>query len=222
MSAVRRPRRACGGAARSAAGFTLIELLVALTLFALLSVALVGGLGFGARVWESGHERSAAFAEVFAVHDFLRDRFVGARASASPGPATDVGPAFLGSPEGTRFIAPLPEYVGLGGLYRFELAATGEADRSDLVVTWHLFREDRAERDGEDSEEISRRVLIEGIEELEIRYYGTLAPDEAPDWHDAWDDTGRLPLLIDLNLRFPPGDPRAWPRLVVALVAAQP
>ncbi len=55
-----------------AAGFTLIELLVALTLVGLISVALFGGLRFGARVWEEGALHSARLAEIETVQSLLR------------------------------------------------------------------------------------------------------------------------------------------------------
>ncbi len=203
--------------ARGQAGFTLIELLVALTLFGLLSLALMGGLGFGTRVWESGQARSAAFAETSAVHDFLRGRLVLARLPLSAVPDADEGLAFLGSAEAVRFIAPLPDYVGLGGLYRFELSTERDFDRRDLVVTWRLHRPDEEDPSDEDT---SRRVLLEGIEDLEIRYFGVVEPDEVPDWYLTWEGENSLPLLVELTLSFPPGDRRTWPRLAAAPMAS--
>ncbi|MDH3594369.1 MAG: prepilin-type N-terminal cleavage/methylation domain-containing protein, partial [Rhodospirillales bacterium] len=53
-------------------GFTLVELLVALTLLGLIFVALFGGLRFGTRTWETGNQRSEAFAEVEVMQSLLR------------------------------------------------------------------------------------------------------------------------------------------------------
>ena len=49
------------------AGFTLVELLVAITLLALVSAALFGGLRFGARAWESATSRIARCSKSTAV-----------------------------------------------------------------------------------------------------------------------------------------------------------
>ncbi len=195
-------------------GFTLIELLVALTLFGLLSVALLGGLRFGTRVWETGHERSAAFYEVEAVHSFLRKQLSQARILAQARGAEDDTPIFVGTSERVLFVAPLPEYVGLGGLYRFELTQSDDRDGRNLVLSWELYRTDREQ--GKDEESISRRILLGDIDVLQIRYYGTLDPDADAEWQDAWDAAGRLPLLIALDLEFPESDVRFWPTFVVA------
>ena len=52
MSALRQDQLEQERSKSSQFGFTLIELLIALTLFGLLSVALLGGLRFGTRVWK--------------------------------------------------------------------------------------------------------------------------------------------------------------------------
>ncbi len=195
-------------------GFTLIELLVALTLFGLLSVALLGGLRFGTRVWETGHERSAAFFEVETVHGFLRKQLSQARVLAQSRDDELGASMFVGTSERLLFVAPLPEYVGLGGLYRFELTHSDDSDGRKLVLSWELYRTDREQ--GKDEESISRRILLGDIDVLQIRYYGTLDPDADAEWQDAWDAAGRLPLLITLDLKFPESDVRFWPTFVVA------
>ena len=195
-------------------GFTLIELLVALTLFGLLSVALLGGLRFGTRVWETGHERSAAFYEVEAVHDFLRKQLSQARILAQTRGAEYDTPIFVGTSERVLFVAALPEYVGLGGLYHFELTQSDDSDGRNLVLSWELYRTDREQ--GKDEESISRRILLGNINALQIRYYGSLDPTADAEWQDVWNAAGRLPLLIALDLSFPGSDVRFWPTLVVA------
>ena len=219
MSAFRQDQLEQGRSKSSQFGFTLIELLIALTLFGLLSVALLGGLTFGTRVWETGHERSAAFYEVEAVHSFLRKQLSQARVLAQASDTEDDTPIFLGTSERVLFVAPLPEYVGLGGLYRFELTHNDDSDGSNLVLSWELYRPDR--EPGRDEDSISSRILLEDIEVLQIRYYGTLDPDADAEWQNFWDAEVHLPLLIAVDLKFPQRDVRTWPEFVAAPFAAQ-
>lgn len=200
-------------------GFTLVELLIALTLIGLLSVVLLGGLRFGTRVWETGHERSAASAEIEGLHGLLRRQLSQARLPAQgPGAPADTA-SFVGTSERVRFTAPLPDYVGVGGLYRFELAPVERGEGAALELAWQLYRPDRSEWFEEET--LSRRILIEGVERLRVRYFGTSEAGEEPQWHDSWDSPGALPALIALELEFPADDARAWPNLTIAPHAAK-
>lgn len=201
------------------AGFTLIELLVALTLFGLLSVALVGGLRFGARVWERGHEQSAAFTEVEAVQGVLRQLLEQARLSTQVLDAEDQDRGFVGGSDRIEFLGPLPQYVGLGGVYRFSLSDLPELGIDKLVLSWKLYRPDQDATVEDDS--VSQRILLEDIEEFQVRYYGAVDPDAEPEWHEEWGLSTHLPGLISVELSFPPGDLRTWPEFVLAPIAGQ-
>jgi general secretion pathway protein J len=204
-------------AGRGCAGFTLIELLIALTLVGLLSVVLVGGLRFGTRVWETGHERSESFAEIEAVHGFLRRQLSQARMSDQSTRSPDLPADFLGSGDRVRFTGTLSAYVGTGGLYRFELAPIEHPDGTSLELVWQIYRPDRSEWFDDSS---TRRVLLEGIEAVRLRYFGTPEGDEESEWHEAWDSQTALPSLVRLELDFPSDDGRSWPELTVAPHAA--
>lgn len=204
-------------AGRSPAGFTLIELLVALTLVGLLSVLLLGGLRFGTRVWETGHERSESFAEIESVHGFLRRQLSQVRLSSEATRSPDRPADFTGTGDRVRFMATLSAHAGIGGLYRFELAPVERTEGMALELTWQIYRPDRIEWFEDDP---SRRVLIEGIEAVRLQYYGALEEDEDPEWYDVWDSQTTLPMLLKLELDFPSDDGRAWPELTVAPFAA--
>lgn len=104
-------------------GFTLVERLVGLTLMALLSVILFGGLRFGMRAWEAGGEHVEQASRLDTMQNLLRRQVSQARL-----PELDAGtesrplPAFVGEPERLQFIAPLPAHRGAGGSYLFHLA----------------------------------------------------------------------------------------------------
>ncbi len=204
-------------AGRGCAGFTLIELLIALTLVGLLSVVLVGGLRFGTRVWETGHERSESFAEIEAVHGFLRRQLGQARLSGQSRRSPDQPADFLGSGDRVRFTGTLSAYVGTGGLYRFELAPVEHLDGISLELVWQIYRPDRSEWFDDSA---TRRALLDGIEAMRLRYFGTLDGDEESDWHEAWESQTAVPSLVRLELDFSSDDGRSWPELTVAPRAA--
>ncbi len=210
-----RPGRPGGGQD----GFTLIELLVALTLLGLLSVMLVGGLRFGTRLWETAGVRGEALSEVEAVQGLLRHRIAQA-AILKPVP----GVAFeeqgmRGGPESLRFTAPMPAYVGVGGLYRFVLEAVETEQGRGLELTWQLYRPDRDEWFDE-AEDVSRRTLVDGMESLRFLYFGEFELGEDPAWVESWEVSDRLPALVAVEIGFPEGDVRRWPTLVAAPTGA--
>jgi general secretion pathway protein J len=199
---------------RACAGFTLIELLIALTLVGLLSVLLVGGLRFGARVWETGHEHSESFAEIEAVHGFLRRQLSQARLSVQAAKSPAAPADFIGSGDRLRFMGTLSAYVGVGGLYRFELAPVERTEGMALELAWQLYRPDRREWFEDDP---SRRILIEGIEEVRFRYFGSLDVQDVAEWRNSWASKTSLPALVSLEIEFSLDDPRNWPTLTTPL-----
>jgi general secretion pathway protein J len=199
-------------------GFTLLELLVAITLLGLLMAALFGGLRLGARVWETADTRLDASARLQIVQDFIRQRLAEALPLEVPPPErADVGvaePLFLGTLEAVRFAGMMPDHLG-AGVYLMELASAkpGRPDGTiDLVLRWRPF-----ELNDETVEEVEPevRVLIENIEALELSYFGTIDPEQPPDWWQAWEDPPELPRLIRLRVHFPENDERRWPELIV-------
>jgi general secretion pathway protein J len=207
------------GRGRLSGGFTLIELLVALTLVGLLSVVLIGGLRFGTRVWETGGAHGEALAEIEAVQGLLRRQIAQAAVLRPARGATLEERSMTGGPASLRFTAPLPAYVGVGGLYRFELAAVETEAGQGLELVWQLYRPNREDW-FEEIEEVSRRTLVDGIESLEFRYFGALKPGEDPSWGESWEEQDRLPALVAVDIGFAEGDRRRWPPLITAPAAA--
>ena len=69
---------------------------------------------------------------------------------------------------------------------------------------------------GGDKPASTRSRLIANVESVELAYFGKDRSDKAPVWHDQWKDQIALPQLVRVRVRFPSGDPRPWPDLVVA------
>lgn len=204
MTSERRGRR------RGAAGFTLVELLVAMTLIGLISVALFGGLRFGARAWEAGNDRVESFAQLEVVQSLLR-RELNLAVSLL---GSDGRFSFEGEPERLLFTAPGPANFGLGGYYLFELASRDNGPRQDLMLRWRIYRAEQEVRLDDPATE--ERALLEGVESLEIRYFGDPEGQGEPDWEEKWEEQERPPGLVQIRVAFPQGDDRVWPVLTIA------
>jgi general secretion pathway protein J len=198
-------------------GFTLVELLVAITLFALLAVALFGGLRFGMRATEAGTARLDWSAEIAAAAGFLRSEL----ADAQPLDKTDDDGnkvvAFEGESDSIEFVASTPAPLAEGGWHVVHLALEPGPGGGRLVVRARLVRADG----GEATEgPAARSVLLEHVSSLDIAYFGALAEGDTPDWHDRWEDAAQLPALVRLRIEF--ADGRQAPGLLIALRAAAP
>lgn len=199
---------------RRQAGFTLVELLVAMTLLAFLSVSLFGGLRFGARSWEVVVDSSTERDDIASTQTFLRDR-LGQLVLPGPGRLGDFNEDgnLNGGPEQVEFIAPWLSALSLGGLYRFTLWRE-DIDDGRLMLRWRP-----AEADPDALEELGdlagQRVLLDGIAEFSLSYYGAADEDAEPDWLDQWENPDAPPRLVRVQLAFAEAG-RVWPVFIVA------
>jgi len=194
-------------------GFTLVELLVVLSLTALISVALFGGMRFGMRVWETGSERTERTTRIELVQSLIRRELSQARQpSKRPGA---LAPAFAGEPDRVIFIAPSPGHDE--GESRLILGRNDARNRSNLELAWAPPPVLSA---GERSAGPQTAILVQGIASVEFGYYGAADPQRPPQWWDKWDGTAGLPTLVRLRLTFPSGDERRWPDLIIHVVLA--
>jgi general secretion pathway protein J len=201
----------------SAPGFTLIELLVALTLMALLSVILFGGLRFGMRAWETGGHHVEQAGRIEAVQSLLRRQISQARFLPQAADAGPVAP-FVGEIRSLMFIAPLPVHRGAGGSRLFRLSERDGDGRSDLTLAWRLYRPELLSGDLQAFDE--ETILLSDIVGIELSYYGAAGPGRPARWWEAWQGAEGRPQLVRVRVQFPPGDTRRWPDLVIRLLGS--
>jgi general secretion pathway protein J len=199
----------------SEAGFTLIELLVSMTLLALLSVVLFGGLRIAIRSGDAVTGRVGGTQQIAAVYDFMSN----ALAAAQPlktGTDGDAPLDFAGETDQLQFVALLPPDIGVGGFFRLH-ATLDELQHGQrrLVVA-----ETPWPRPGIDPVAFDTRpsVLLDGVRSIAFAYFGIPAPNQPAQWNDHWTNRHSLPQLIRLRLVFADGS-RA-PDLVIVPRAA--
>lgn len=193
----------------SADGFTLVELLASLAVLALLSLLLVEGMSGRSLAWTRMDRDTATGETTEAVQGLLADRV------AHIWPLTifyirPPGPDFDGRVAQVVFLAPPPEAQGPGPLrrYRLSLDAGGDLDLdslSDLSL---------------DPERWStRQVLLQGVQTLDLAYFGAAGPDHAPRWRTEWRQQPFMPALVRIRVAFADGDRRRWPDLIIRPMA---
>lgn len=193
-------------ARRGEAGLTLIELLVALGLLGMLLVMLQDGFVLGHRVWERATSRLGPRIDaVEAAQGLLRDRIT--RANPAYSLANQGQVSFTGDAARLSFDAPAPAAMPPGTYLRYTLGLGADGA---LVLAW------KPDTDRSPLVPTARSVLLDGVAGVEIAYFGAARGDRAvARWRDTWRDQPRMPELVRLRVRFPPGDDRIWPELVV-------
>ena len=202
-------------------GFTLIEVLLA-------TVLLAAGLALAfttLRAATATAQRGEAMAQrnerMRAVAGFLRARLVAVKPLAF-GIDQDTGLAqrFIGEPDGMRFVADLPAYLGHGGPYVHEVFVAEGQDRSgdagvDLLLALSVRQPLGVTATGEAD---PPEPLARDLQSVRFRYRALDAEGRPGEWQDQWLARERLPMQVEITVLD--GEGRAWPRLVVALPLA--
>ena len=193
----------------SESGFTLVEALVAISIFSLLSLAIISGIRFGIKAWEQSiayadRGDSADLAQAFlrrilseAYPLFLPD---------SMAPRVDL----TGTEKAMSFLSYAPSVMGTGRM-RYTLSAAQKQNRTDLVLIA------APELPGvAGSTDSTGRTLISDVSVFELSYFGQKASEKIARWHNRWEQEKTLPQLIRIHVAFAKDDSRFWPELFVA------
>jgi general secretion pathway protein J len=201
----------------AAAGFTLVELLVAVTLVAVLTVALFGGLRFATRSTDAVSRRIDHTAQLALAYEFMERELSDAQALPASSGAPDSPVDFDGEPDGLSFVALPPGELGLGGFHWLHLALDGTGPSQRLSVSWDALAR------GPEAAPISAplpSILLDGVKSVAFAYFGVQDPNRPLAWADRWTERRALPQLIRMRVTLADGT-RA-PDLVVAPRLAGP
>jgi general secretion pathway protein J len=217
-----------------------VELLIALAMVSMIAVLLFAGLRVGTRAWDVVEISADRVGAVRLANGFLLRTLSQAR----PANLVFDGEQFVvfaGDAEGVEYAAPLSEHVGTPGLYVMRLQVGGDGPQRALILTrwlihpevlegklegvpkWEPFKKDTQmalgdvplDRDAA-AGAFGRSLLLEGVKEITIDYFGVLAGETDPEWHKEWLEQQSLPALIRIHLTTVD---QTWPDLIVALSA---
>lgn len=228
-------------------GFTLVELLIAFVMLALISLLLFSGLRVGIRAWGGVEAAAEINTELRLTRDFLRRILSQAR------PVTLMVEAepylvFAGDGQQLEFVAPLSGQVGIPGLYLLRLGLENTGLGSTLVLRRWLLNPEVLAGGREvpawqplgngpsftgvmEDQDVAAgaygiSLLLEGIEEFEISYFGipegddpTLNIEAEPEWQAQWQNPTVLPLAVRIHLTKAQ---RVWPDFIVELSRLPP
>jgi general secretion pathway protein J len=202
------------------AGFTLIEMLIATVLLGIMMLLLTGSLRIGADSWEAGEERLNKASRMFIVESFLRRHIGSLMPVSAVNRAGEMEPAFRGTGASLSYVAPLPDQLEGGGLYRFKVYVSGQDEAKELRVTITPYRS-APETHKTEPEPIDDIAIVDPVREVRFAYYGPTGDESGNDqagvpkgkWVESWEDY-QLPTMIRIDI-----DPMAeepWPSLVLA------
>jgi general secretion pathway protein J len=199
-------------------GFTLIEMLIAITLMAMIGIAISEGLRFAERTLQGAGKVDRESWEVMAAQRFLRHALESASPAGSSGILEPTGVLRGGSGEiEFRATGPLASDGGVMSAFDIRLVHRRlDSQTQDLVVNWYPQTADLNDRGDSASE-----VLVSDVAAVRWGYLPAIpdsgAAQAQPGWLDDWQGRSDLPGLIRLDVTFKEGSRRVWPSLVIQL-----
>jgi general secretion pathway protein J len=194
---------------RGEQGLTLIELLLSLAILAVLTGFLAGGLSMGRRAF--GADRTSEIgSETSAAIQILSALIGSALPVRSDGAGQKDGVRFDGRQEVLSFVG-LSEGRSLrGGSHKIVLRRSG----GDVVVDFVPFTAALSKENSEPAP--TRVVVLGGVREIRIGYFGTTDAKVKPTWRADWVRAERLPDLVSIRIEFE-DERRNEPATIVAL-----
>ena len=203
-----------GPALLRARGMTLVEMVIALAILGMMATLALGGLRLGVRTWETVGQRVETESRTQIVRAFLRRTLSQATPVLEPSERGQPRLLFAGDGESLSLVAPLADYLGLGGLQHLELAIEdmGADDGRRLVLTRTPYGPPGGDPVADEPE---RHVLLEGVARIRFDYLRD-SGNGGREWTGSWADEPKLPVAVRLTVETP-GHRPPWPDLIVLL-----
>jgi general secretion pathway protein J len=200
-----------------AEGFTLVELLVAITIVALLTVVLFGGLRLGSRASNAVSLQIDRSSKITVVYDFMQRELTDARPLTTAESAPQSTVAFDGEAGEITFATIPPAYLSLGGFHLLHLALDDAGGQGRLMVSWQQIPRGATPSD---AAPLRPSILLDHVRRAEFAYFGQPDVNLPSQWLEQWTTRDKLPQLVRLRLVMTDG----WhaPDLVVALRQSAP
>lgn len=177
------------------AGFTLLETLIGLTLTALISVSLLGGIRTGVKLWSTSEQLDAASEQSRILRlagTWLEQAIPDEAMNAEP------GTLFSGTGDAVSFVVAGEAGPHAGGLSRLTLKTeTSEtcAGKRDLVLSWASV----APIHGFPSQESVTRSIVTCLDQIDFKYFGSHVSEPSATWRSQWHQSARLPAIISMR-----------------------
>ncbi len=196
-------------------GFTLVELLLSVALLAVLMALAYGGLKAATRAAATGQKQLEESGKLRSTHQFIRRQLN----QMQPLPFDIAGDAdetqivFEGGTQRIQFVAPMPGYLGQGGPQVQYLELVNGEEGLDLLFNHQLLQ-------GFDPVIMFERdpiVLMEGIERGQFEFLARDETGELLGWSARWDEPGKLPVAVRLDLDLGEDSRTVWPLLATGV-----
>jgi prepilin-type N-terminal cleavage/methylation domain-containing protein len=176
---------------RRRAGFSLLEILLAVSLLAMITSAILGGLHLGKRAWETGRDYESV-AEVEEAANAVAALMARAFPASISRNEQEQFVAIQGRGDELRFVATSEGGASWAGLDQMLIRLRG----SDLEISTSVFRADHW-RSGPGSRPAK---ALAGVRTFELSYFGSSDPETPPRWTKSWIDQRMPPRLVSARI----------------------
>jgi general secretion pathway protein J len=181
------------------AGYTLLEVVIAITLLAILSVVISGGVSFGARVWERSSRSIRSSGDLLSTYQFLDESLGRLAAMPLDTPQGKWHPAMAGNQDSMVFLTSNLSDIGLPGRQLVEIRFSGSRLEVEL-----LSAPNQRNDDGD------RFSLLDSVQGFSISYRGLTDEGKDTGWTSAWSNSRRGPDLVRMTLLYDHSRSASW------------
>lgn len=182
---------------RAPNGFTLLEMLLAISLMALITGAIMGGINLGRRTWETTRA-SEALDEVESAMRGVVGLLSRGYALQPDQTSTTPQSVFQGSEEDCRFVMLSEGGAQWGGLILTEIGGDAGDDGTDLAVWTHVFRTQEGFTPPRAA--MRKTVFLRSVVSFQLAFFGPPEEGKPAVWSAKWENRTRLPALVSVKI----------------------